>query len=90
MCQPTQVICRKIPICIKNLKNPHGSGTVIDPEADSKSETPQHDNFGFGTTFVSWMLRNRTINGIGGMQCQQVLMAVMIKECIVMLNMQLN
>jgi hypothetical protein len=36
------------------------------------------------------MLRNGTINGIGGMQRQQVPTAVTIKERIVMLNMQSN
>jgi hypothetical protein len=51
---------------------------------------PQHDDFGFGTAFVSRMLRNRTINGIGGMQHQWVPTAVTIKERIIVLNVQLN
>ena len=83
--RPNQVIRRKIPIRIKNVENPRGGGTVIDPEADLESETPLHDDFGFGTPLAT--------NGMvtaGGMPHQRLPTAVTIKERIVVLNVQSN
>jgi len=88
-----QVIRRKIPIRIKNVENPRGGGTVIDPEADLESETPLHDGFGFGTPFVFGVLGNGATNGTGtagGMPHQRLPTAVTIKERIVVLNVQSN
>ena len=86
-----QVIRRKIPIRIKNVENPRGHGTVIDPEADHESDMmPMPD---FGAAFVDGVLSNGAtgFGGVGGMiPRQRVPTAVTIKERIVVLNVQSN
>jgi len=84
-----QVIRRKIPIRIKNVENPRGSGTVIDPEADVESENAPPE---FGAAFVEGILANGGINGIGAgaTSRQRLPTAVTIKERIVVLNVQSN
>ena len=83
-----QVIRRKIPIRIKNVENPRGGGTVIDPEADAATD-PLPD---FGAAFVDGMLTNAHVNGTGTVprQRQRLPTAVTIKERIVVLNVQSN
>ncbi|KAI9462827.1 aspartate kinase [Lactarius psammicola] len=83
-----QVIRRKIPIRIKNVENPRGGGTVIDPEADSEAD-PLPD---FGAAFLDGMLTNAHVNGMGTVsrQRQRLPTAVTIKERIVVLNVQSN
>lgn len=83
-----QVIRRKIPIRIKNVENPRGGGTVIDPEADSDAD-PLPD---FGAAFVDGMLTNAHVNGTSTVprQRQRLPTAVTIKERIVVLNVQSN
>lgn len=81
-----QVIRRKIPIRIKNVENPRGGGTVIDPDAD-ESESPLSD-FG-SSSYIEGMLSNGTING-AGVPRQRLPTAVTIKERIVVLNVQSN
>ncbi|KAH9959436.1 Aspartate/glutamate/uridylate kinase [Russula dissimulans] len=87
--QARSVIRRKIPIRIKNVENPRGSGTVIDPEADVESENPPPE---FGAAFVKGILANGGINGIGASAAsrQRLPTAVTIKERIVVLNVQSN
>ncbi|KAH9974679.1 aspartate kinase [Lactifluus volemus] len=80
-----QVIRKKIPICIKNVKNPHGRGTVIDPDADLESEPP----LDFGAAFHDGLFSNGVINGAGTPRQRQPT-AVTIKEHIVVLNVQSN
>jgi aspartate kinase len=88
---PQQVIRRKIPIRIKNVENPRGHGTVIDPEADLESDMmPMPD---FGAAFVDGVLSNGAtgFGGVGGMIPRlRVPTAVTIKERIVVLNVQSN
>ncbi|KAI9444102.1 aspartate kinase [Lactarius indigo] len=83
-----QVIRRKIPIRIKNVENPRGGGTVIDPEADSEAD-PLPD---FGAAFLDGMFTNAHVNGTGTVsrQRQRLPTAVTIKERIVVLNVQSN
>ncbi|KAI9452269.1 aspartate kinase [Russula earlei] len=81
-----QVIRRKIPIRIKNVENPRGGGTVIDPEADLESEDPPPD---FGARFLDGILANGVIGGVGTPR-QRRPTAVTIKERIVVLNVQSN
>ncbi|KAH9179017.1 aspartate kinase [Lactarius sanguifluus] len=83
-----QVIRRKIPIRIKNVENPRGGGTVIDPEADSDTD-PLPD---FGAAFLDGMFTNVHVNGTGTVarQRQRLPTAVTIKERIVVLNVQSN
>lgn len=80
-----QVIRRKIPIRIKNVENPRGGGTVIDPEADSESES----DFGSSSSFIEGILWNGIING-AGVSRPRLPTAVTIKERIVVLNVQSN
>jgi hypothetical protein len=83
-----QVIRRKIPIRIKNVENPRGGGTVIDPEADLESEASLSD---FGSTFFNDILSRGVINGGGGgVSRERLPTAVTIKERIVVLNVQSN
>lgn len=82
-----QVIRRKIPIRIKNVENPRGGGTVIDPEADLESESPLSD-FG-SSSFIEGLLSNGITNG-AGVPRQRLPTAVTIKERIVVLNVQSN
>ncbi|KAN0116522.1 aspartate kinase [Russula decolorans] len=82
-----QVIRRKIPIRIKNVENPRGGGTVIDPEADLESESPLSD-FGSSSS-IEGMPSNGIING-AGVPRQRLPTAVTIKERIVVLNVQSN
>jgi len=82
-----QVIRRKIPIRIKNVENPRGGGTVINPEVDPESETPPHNEFGFGSAFVAGMFTN---GGNGDIPRQRVPTAVTIKENIIVLNVESN
>jgi len=84
-----QVIRRRIPIRIKNVENPRGHGTVIDPEADLESEmTPMPD---FGAAFVNGIPSSNGATGLSGMiPRQRVPTAVTIKERIVVLNVQSN
>ncbi|KAH9988782.1 Aspartate/glutamate/uridylate kinase [Russula compacta] len=83
-----QVIRRKIPIRIKNVENPRGGGTVIDPEADLESEAGLSD-FGAAAAFVNGG-GPLAANGIGTMQRQRLPTAVTIKERIVVVNVQSN
>jgi aspartate kinase len=83
-----QVIRRKIPIRIKNVENPRGGGTVIDPEADLESEGPLSD-FGSSSSFIEGILWNGIINGAGASR-PRLPTAVTIKERIVVLNVQSN
>jgi aspartate kinase len=83
----TKVIRRKIPIRIKNVENPRGGGTVIDPEADLESESPLSD-FGSSSS-IEGMPLNGIING-AGVPRQRLPTAVTIKERIVVLNVQSN
>jgi aspartate kinase len=85
---PHQVIRRKIPIRIKNVENPRGGGTVIDPEADHESEAAPHPDF--DAAFVDGVLRNGALNGGAGMPRPRLPTAVTIKERIVVLNVQSN
>ncbi|KAI0253340.1 aspartate kinase [Lactifluus subvellereus] len=80
-----QVIRKKIPIRIKNVENPRGGGTVIDPEADLESEPPPD----FGVAFHDGLFSNGVINGMGT-QRQRLPTAVTIKERIVVLNVESN
>ncbi|KAF8268002.1 Aspartate/glutamate/uridylate kinase [Lactarius quietus] len=84
----TPVIRRKIPIRIKNVENPRGGGTVIDPESDSDTD-PLPD---FGAGFVDGMLTNTQVSGTGTVprRRQRLPTAVTIKERIVVLNVQSN
>ena len=82
-----QVIRRKIPIRIKNVENPRGGGTVIDPEADLVSEGPPSD-FG-SSSFIEGILWNGIMNG-AGVSRPRLPTAVTIKERIVVLNVQSN
>ena len=82
-----QVIRRKIPIRIKNVKNPRGGGTVIDPEADLESESPLSD-FG-SSSFIEGILSHGIINSTGASR-QRLPTAATIKERIVVLNVQSN
>ncbi|KAI0273237.1 aspartate kinase [Russula aff. rugulosa BPL654] len=83
-----QVIRRKIPIRIKNVENPLGGGTVIDPEADLESESPLSD-FGSSSSFIEGILWNGIMNG-AGVSRPRLPTAVTIKERIVVLNVQSN
>ena len=83
-----QVIRRKIPIRIKNVENPRGGGTVIEPEADLESEGPLSD-FGGAVVVDDDILASGLINGVGTAR-QRLPTAVTIKERIVVLNVQSN
>jgi aspartate kinase len=80
-----QVIRKKIPIRIKNVENPCGGGTVIDPEADVESGSPPD----FGAAFHDGPFLNGAINGAGTPR-QRLPTAVTIKEHMVVLNVQSN
>jgi aspartate kinase len=85
-----QVIRRKIPIRIKNVENPRGGGTVIDPEADLESpESSPLSDFDSSSPFVDGILSNGVVNGAGTPH-QRLPTAVTIKERIVVLNVQSN
>ncbi|KAI0263030.1 aspartate kinase [Gloeopeniophorella convolvens] len=84
-----QVIRRAIPIRIKNVENPRGGGTVIDPEADAETESlpPPVD---FGAAYVDGMLVSTGFAGGAATPRQKLPTAVTIKERIVVLNVQSN
>lgn len=96
-----QVIRRKIPIRIKNVENPKGGGTVIQPDADSSSESgstsssavdgwePQPLNMGTGTIDPAH-LAFALADGIESKPSRKLPTAVTIKERIVVLNVQSN
>jgi aspartate kinase len=80
------VIRRKIPIRIKNVENPRGGGTVIEPEGDAESESTLPD---FGAAYFDGIHMTGDTNG-GGAAHKRLPTAVTIKERIVVLNVQSN
>ncbi|VDC03815.1 unnamed protein product [Peniophora sp. CBMAI 1063] len=95
-----QVIRRKIPIRIKNVENPKGGGTVIQPDADTSASgsttgsaadgwEPQALNMGTGTIDPAH-LALALADGIESAPTRKLPTAVTIKERIVVLNVQSN
>ncbi|KAI0030232.1 Aspartate/glutamate/uridylate kinase, partial [Vararia minispora EC-137] len=90
-----QVIRRKIPIRIKNVENPRGGGTVIQPDADevpSPEEPPALAPINMGSqTLDPAHLALALADGVSVASARQKLpTAVTIKERIVVLNVQSN
>ncbi|KAI0290992.1 Aspartate/glutamate/uridylate kinase [Russula brevipes] len=77
-----QVIRRKIPIRIKNVENPRGGGTVIEPDGDVESESTLPD---FGAAYFDSIDMTAAMNGAGAAR-KRLPTAVTIKERIVVLN----
>jgi aspartate kinase len=94
-----QVIRRKIPIRIKNVENPKGFGTVIHPDADAETVTPDGSDtsdglepINMGTSLLDTQhIALALAAGVTPSNKRKKLpTAVTIKERIVVLNVQSN
>lgn len=87
-----QVIRASIPIRIKNVMNPSGSGTVIFPDFASSSATPPSaDTSSNGTPASGNSSTFMHVNGYhGASQARKLPTAVTIKDQIIVLNVRSN
>jgi aspartokinase len=87
----TQVIRWKIPIRIKNVKNPTGRGTVIQPDTDPSTRPPSPDIETLVTQGASLStLAEMTADAEERHRRKRLPTAVTIKEHIVVLNVNSN